>query len=63
MLKTEDGFWNNLNASFWNLFYSDKGQDIWDQGTAIWQANVMYANAQRYLGLIILGYISYKTFK
>ena len=63
MLKTGMSFWDNLNASFWNVFYSEKGQDVWDQGIASWKANVMYANAQRYLGLVILGYISYKTFK
>ena len=63
MLDTGLSWWDNLNASFWNLWHSKKGQQIWDVGIDKWKMDIAYANAQKYLGLALLGYIGYKTFK
>lgn len=55
----EESFWDEASSSFWTFFYSDRGSDIW--GNMMWNYN--YKKAQQVLGLAILGYITYKTFK
>ncbi len=57
---SDQSWWNDLNRSFWS---SGIFGDMKEQGFKIWNQNLLYSNAQKYLGLIILGYISYKTFK
>ena len=59
----EDGSWGLPNTEGWWVNISAFVSSAWAKGWELYGRNQLYVEAQRYLGLLLLGYITYKVFK
>lgn len=51
MLDTGLDFFKNLNASFFNIFHSEKGDEAWSQVMTNWQLSSQYNIVEKYVAL------------